>query len=87
MSETLLPCPFCGGECELTDNDSARDMMYMISCSSGCIHSCYYDTKKAAIKAWNKRYEEDLIIQFLKEAEKAGITHLMKSEFPPEGDF
>lgn len=57
-SHTLLPCPFCGGEAEITGKSIGA---YAVGCSDydGCIgfwNSCnYYATEAEAIEAWNTR--------------------------------
>ena len=49
MSETLKPCPFCGGEARMHDNGME---VVCVSCES-CGPFC--DTKAEAIAAWNAR--------------------------------
>jgi hypothetical protein len=49
------PCVNCGASAEITDNDSVRHMFWMVSCSCGCLHSCWYDSEEKAIKGWNRR--------------------------------
>ena len=55
MSETLKPCPFCGGEAEVEDCRYG----YYVSCQSPtCLVSPEtgdYETKASAIVAWNRR--------------------------------
>ena len=58
--EELKPCPFCGGEAEVTDEDS-------YGFSNGdwfvCCNECHtylgfdsqYETPQEAIEAWNRR--------------------------------
>lgn len=63
MSETLKPCPFCGGEasvkCEVLAGMFVRG--YWVSCDNNYCNeniecSTYaFDTKVDAIAAWNRR--------------------------------
>lgn len=53
MSEELKPCPFCGGEAILEwEGDS-----YVISCKECNAEITFEQTRKSAIKAWNRRTE------------------------------
>jgi hypothetical protein len=48
----LLPCPFCGGPCNMLD----RTGFYMATCSNCACHlACNYGTRAEAITAWNTR--------------------------------
>lgn len=63
-SEKMLPCPFCGGEAELTYNNDNKKRPY-VKCKFGAFEKpkcpCYqpyqwsYKTEHEAISAWNKR--------------------------------
>ena len=56
MSE-LLPCPFCGGEAELTGFDAPEYWVWCPSCKASTdAHTC----KGGAIEAWNTRYDQQL---------------------------
>lgn len=53
MSE-LLPCPFCGGEAELTGFDAPEFWVWCPNCKASTdAHTC----KGGAIEAWNTRTE------------------------------
>jgi len=51
----LKPCPFCGGKAEVHEFNGKCFMAYCSKCA--CEQGRNYTTEKAAIKAWNKRYE------------------------------
>ena len=55
---TLLPCPFCGGEAEISHvRDICRDPQdwYWGKCTSCHISGKHYPTETEAIAAWNTR--------------------------------
>ena len=62
MSEELKPCPFCGGEA-YTEGDKSKLQdgfgFWYVSCKNNCGVSGYFRTKEDAIKAWNRRYNEN----------------------------
>lgn len=53
MNNTLLPCPFCGGEAEETNYNSDD---YTISCKK-CAAEIGWRKKAESIAAWNRRAE------------------------------
>lgn len=66
MDTALKPCPFCGGEAEITQvgNEVTRSRGYQVKCLTwGCsttkramvIHHTLEDARGWAIAAWNKR--------------------------------
>ena len=62
MSENevkLLPCPFCGGEAEVT----LFVGNYGVGCTKcpGAIFNCRGQTKEEAIEAWNRRVSNETI--------------------------
>ena len=57
---TLLPCPFCGGEAEIHQDDNGKWHVDTLRCGNGDIsHHAYViaDTEAEAIEAWNTRHE------------------------------
>lgn len=60
MNEKLKPCPFCGGEAEITKT-YAFDYYFYVGCQRCRVETGYYDTEEEAINAWNTRVEENLI--------------------------
>lgn len=56
MNNTLLPCPFCGGEAELNHNysDDYGDS-YWVSCNFCGVATDSDWSQKTAIAAWNRR--------------------------------
>ena len=56
MTEQLKPCPFCGGKAK-THHYSTTVISYgiYVMCKDCMTSSKYYDTKRQAIEAWNKR--------------------------------
>lgn len=69
IADTLLACPFCGGESELTfiGNDYTKTRKVQIKCI-GCrvtlinagIRSSSEELAKWSIEAWNKRARLDI---------------------------
>lgn len=62
--QELKPCPFCGGEarvCHFSSFvNSAFDSGYYIKCNKcGTTGHKYFTTMKQAIRAWNRRVEND----------------------------
>ena len=58
----LKPCPFCGGEAEVTDKDnygfSNGDwMVFCNECHTYLGFDSQYETPEQAIEAWNRRTE------------------------------
>ena len=48
-TQSLKPCPFCGGEAELRENG------YQVHCATGCTANVNDDYAPEAIAAWNAR--------------------------------
>lgn len=60
MTETLLPCPFCGGAPKLRTHRSGEDAMEAyVECPSCEVRTTYYEDAYAptadAISSWNRR--------------------------------
>ena len=62
----LKPCPFCGGEAEIGFKRSCYNHWqpegFLPRCKDpSCIGRVYrkYQTERAAIKAWNRRAEDE----------------------------
>lgn len=63
MSEELKPCPFCGGEAYM-EGDLVKKQdgfgFWFVACKNNCgVMLGYFPTDDKAIKAWNKRYNEN----------------------------
>ena len=63
MSDYLRPCPFCGGEAEVCTDENGE---YYVSCTECftlvgyCIDTwAEYEIEDEAIKAWNRRVNDD----------------------------
>lgn len=57
MDETLLSCPFCGGEAELVRNSSGS---YFVRCANrqcAAKTRLYHENENGARLAWNRRAE------------------------------
>lgn len=70
MGDKLKPCPFCGSDAELkTDVRFPRNMCvpkraYEVFCTNydciiGRVDEIYFLNKKKAIKAWNRRANDE----------------------------
>lgn len=63
MAETLLSCPFCGGETRIDERDykypdGAHAMYgYSVRCIGCGARTCEYRTEGGAVDAWNRRAE------------------------------
>ena len=64
----LLPCPFCGGEAELLKGLCELDNYVM--CLKCRCKTKLYNTKEAAIKAWNTRKPMERILERLEEGQE-----------------
>lgn len=71
MSNTLLPCPFCGGESLLRDryiNGVANTKHYIRECRHcKATFANWYRSIKKANEAWNRRVEDERLKNALKE--------------------
>lgn len=57
MDETLLPCPFCGGEAELVRNSSGS---YFVRCADRQCSAktrLFHENENGARASWNRRAE------------------------------
>ena len=62
MSEIkLLPCPFCGGEARVVENNFRTDT-YSVRCKNCYAESDRYHTQEEAIKQWNTRKPMERIV-------------------------
>lgn len=57
MSDALLPCPFCGGEARVNENDWCEPPLFYVACyGEGCFAHAHSNTDRAnAISRWNRR--------------------------------
>ena len=62
----LKPCPFCGGEAELIENNRYTDI-HSVMCKNCYSESDRYNTKENAVKAWNTRKLEERTVKELEE--------------------
>jgi hypothetical protein len=53
----LKPCPFCGEKPQLEKTVSPDPLYYLPWNLTCCLIDAYFETKDAAIEAWNKRTE------------------------------
>lgn len=60
MSETLKPCPFCGGEAfvHMLGNEIAKG--YYIACDECGAKTIVFGYEAEAIEAWNRRVATDM---------------------------
>ena len=58
MAEKLKPCPFCGGEAEMTGDDHTAFYLCRVRCLN-CNGNAgrYFQTQAEALAAWNQRTE------------------------------
>lgn len=54
----LKPCPFCGGEADVVDNEVFVDVSCRNHRCRGWADTLMYDSKNEAIEAWNRRAED-----------------------------
>lgn len=59
MSEELKPCPFCGGEANLYKY--AKNGKFLVRCEYCGVETIYFGTEEIAIKAWNRRVNDEII--------------------------
>jgi len=67
MSNTLLPCPFCGGEQAIIARYIGYGSLglgshdeYRVVCKECCASSDEYKSEAKAIAAWNRRAGKDI---------------------------
>lgn len=53
--EKLLPCPFCGGEAEVSEGYSGMPKGTFVQCKNCWAFVAGFKTKTDAISAWNRR--------------------------------
>lgn len=63
MADTLLRCPFCGGEARVVEERLPQGTCWQVGCEDRLCYAYYgkgylYPTRRAAIMAWNRREEE-----------------------------
>lgn len=59
MSELKLkPCPFCGGELEMSSYCNFGDWFYFAMCPKCRAKSDVFDTPEKAAAAWNRRVDD-----------------------------
>lgn len=59
-NNVLLPCPFCGGEAVIDQENNGIEMTYGIHCPNchcAIIDTGTFNTKQEVINIWNNRYE------------------------------
>lgn len=54
----LKPCPFCGGEAEMIENDLAARSVYIVMCKVCDSMTATRFTQEEAAGAWNRRTNE-----------------------------
>lgn len=55
-SKELKPCPFCGGEAALFEQNCDRPWHVLCYCGG---RVGWFETKQEAIEAWNRRVAND----------------------------
>lgn len=57
MNKELKPCPFCGGEAEVIEQNNGFRIWHQAFCANCRVSQCVrdYRTIEQAIVAWNKR--------------------------------
>ena len=62
MSNTILPCPFCGGEADIEEIPGSpftnEPYMWAVGCKD-CNIGWYEETKEESIAAWNRRAQPE----------------------------
>lgn len=66
--DNLKPCPFCGGEAKVIENNSYTDI-HSVICKNCFTESDRYQTQEKAIEAWNTRKPIEKILDELSERE------------------
>lgn len=56
-NEILKRCPFCGGEAHFLHDDGgdSGDETYSVECDNCSCDIGWYNTRKEAVEAWNRR--------------------------------
>ena len=73
MNEELKPCPFCGGDGEMTAGGFGERQIRCANkhCDAGLGGSCWQTTEADAISAWNRRTPDAFKQGLLRAAEIA----------------
>ena len=63
MTEKLKPCPFCGGEAEISvciPPSHGSQVTFEVWCSNeNCVSRKIFLTRSEAIEAWNRRVQHE----------------------------
>lgn len=92
MTQNLLPCPFCGGECStgtvkyadktVEEQGWEQDTFYFANCmqcgakNTGLVG---HDTREAAITAWNRRVPVESALQAQPDLRRAVKTAIFET--------
>lgn len=80
MTKKLKPCPFCGNEALIVDDDKKHYGVF-IACSKCCSSTEIFKTEDEALIAWNARPFEDTLNEKVKKLERENhILHLDLAE-------
>lgn len=72
MSKELKPCPFCGGEAKIIENNHYTDI-HSVMCKNCFSETDRYHTQEEAMAQWNKRKPIKKIVEELEE--KVELAH------------
>ena len=68
MAETLLPCPFCGGDAKEFTGEDAAPHRWTVECDS-CGAHVGSDTRHKARAKWNRRAERTCHLLYFDDGE------------------
>lgn len=84
MDETLLPCPFCGGEAELVRNSSGS---YFVRCADrqcAAKTRLFHENESGARASWNRRAERTCHVERVSTPYHAGPPRCSACMMPLE---
>lgn len=66
-SETLKPCPFCGGEAATWDNGLPDTI---VACRSCDVQTRWHQSREEAVSVWNRRAAVAELVEAIRDAAK-----------------
>ena len=77
----IKPCPFCGGEAELWNNNIEEYKLYAVQCKNCGMVTPYWFDDELAVEQWNRREPIGKIVEQLEYyAKESHIVYIREDE-------